>query len=63
MEFGRVTLYLHTTSIFSGLLLIAMGYLLASGQLAAVTQLAARTPLAQLLIEAEEWLSRLFGRR
>ncbi len=63
VEFGRVTLYLHTTSIFSGLLLIAMGYLLASGQLAAVTQLAARTPLAQLLIEAEEWLSRLFGRR
>jgi cytochrome c-type biogenesis protein len=55
------TLYLHSTSILSGLLLIVMGYLLASGQLTALSQATAGTPLAQWVLSLEEWLSRLFG--
>ncbi len=62
VRLGPIALQLHTTSIFSGLLLIGMGYLLASGQLAAVSQLAAGTPLARWLIEVEEWLAGRFGR-
>lgn len=58
--FGR-SLYLHSTSIASGLLLIGMGYLLASGKLYEVSQLGETTPFGRWVIEGESWLSRLFG--
>jgi len=56
VRLGGTTLHLHSTGIVSGLLLIAMGYLLASGQLAAITQVAASSPLANWVIETEERL-------
>jgi len=56
VRLGGTTLHLHSTGIVSGLLLIAMGYLLASGQLAAITQAAAGSPLSNWVIETEERL-------
>ncbi len=56
VRLGGATLHLHSTGIISGLLLIAMGYLLASGQLAAITQLAASSALSNWVIAAEERL-------
>lgn len=44
---GKHTLYLHTTSIASGLLLIIIGLLLATGQLSVFSQWAVQTPLTQ----------------
>lgn len=44
---GRWTLYLHTTSIASGVLLIVMGWLLASGQLTTISALAQTNALTQ----------------
>lgn len=61
VQLGTHTLYLHTTSIASGILLIGMGALLASGQLASITQLAAGSPLAQWLYSIEEAANRLLG--
>jgi cytochrome c-type biogenesis protein len=57
--FGR-TLYLHTTSILSGLLLILVGYLLASGNLAFFSQQASATRLGEWALEIEQWISRIF---
>ncbi|MBL8045372.1 MAG: hypothetical protein JNL09_02470 [Anaerolineales bacterium] len=57
------TLYLHTTSILSGLLLIVMGYLLASGQLTAITQLAASNGVSTWVLELEKQMHDLLGLR
>jgi cytochrome c-type biogenesis protein len=57
---GR-TLFLHSTSILSGLLLIAMGYLLASGQLYEISQLGETTPLGRFVVQLETWLAQLLG--
>lgn len=57
---GR-TLYFHSTSLLSGLVLIGVGYLLASGQLTAITQLAASNGISMWVVEAEEQLRTLFG--
>lgn len=61
LQLGSHTLYLHTTSIASGILLIVMGSLLASGQLTTLTKLATASPLALWVIELEESINRLFG--
>ncbi len=53
---GKHTLYLHTTSIASGLLLITIGLLLATGQLSVFSQWAVQTPLTQWVLQMEEWL-------
>lgn len=55
------TLYLHTTSILSGLLLIVMGYLLASGQLTTITQVAASNGVSTWLLDLEKQLLSLLG--
>jgi cytochrome c-type biogenesis protein len=56
---GR-TLYLHTTSVASGLLLIAMGVLLATGQLSRLSEWTQQTPLAQWVLELEQAIHRWF---
>ncbi len=58
--FGR-ELFLHTTSLLSGLLLIAMGILLASGRLTMLTQVAAGSDFSMWIVDVEEGLRRLFG--
>lgn len=59
---GR-TLYLHTTSMLSGALLIVMGALLATGQLSRLSEWTQQTPLAQWVLELEQALDQwLLGR-
>lgn len=58
--FGQ-DLYLHSTSIISGLLLIVMGILLASGQLTVITQMAARSDFSNWVLDMEESMRNLFG--
>ncbi|MFO7167704.1 MAG: cytochrome c biogenesis protein CcdA [Chloroflexota bacterium] len=55
---GGATLYLHTTSVLSGLLLSAMGALLATGQLTAISEWTQQTPLAQWALAFEQAISR-----
>lgn len=61
VNIGPWTLFLHTTSIASGVLLIAMGALLATGQLEALTTVAQGNPLTQWWLTIEHDISRLFG--
>lgn len=56
LTLGQHTLYLHTTSVASGLLLIAIGLLLATGQLSIFSQWALRSPLTQWVLNLEELL-------
>lgn len=63
VQLGTMELYLHTTSIASGLLMIAMGVLLATGRLEAITQLADTSSFSQWWVGLESGLSRLFGLR
>ena len=59
LNLGVTTLHLHTTSVISGLLLIAMGTLLATGQLAALSAMAVRSPLAGWVLDLEAGLRTL----
>jgi cytochrome c-type biogenesis protein len=61
VRLGSHTLHLHSTSVASGVLLIAMGWLLASGQLTALSAWAESSPMAQWMIEIESAIGRLFG--
>jgi cytochrome c-type biogenesis protein len=63
VKVGGQTLYLHTTSILSGLLLIGMGYLLASGQLTFITQFAAGSDISLWVVDMEENLRMWLGLR
>lgn len=63
VKLGGQTLYLHTTSLLSGLLLIGVGYLLASGQLTLITRLAAGNDLSLWVVEIEEQMRALFNLR
>jgi cytochrome c-type biogenesis protein len=63
VKVGSQTLYLHTTSLLSGLLLIVMGALLASGQLTAITRLAAGSDLSVWVVQLEDQLLALLGLR
>lgn len=63
LNLGFTTLYLHTTSIASGLLLIAMGVLLATGQLTTLNRWAVQTPLTQWVLSLEERIRELFVSR
>lgn len=58
--FGR-TLFLHTTSVIGGLLMIAIGVLLATGRLEAMTQMASGSALGSWFTSIETGISRLFG--
>lgn len=61
LQVGPWTLYLHTTSIASGVLLIAMGLLLASGQLTALGSVAQGNPISQWIDELQFKLAEWFG--
>jgi len=63
VKVGGHTLYLHTTSILSGLLLIGLGLLLASGRLTLITQLAAGSDISLWVVDMEEGIRALFGLR
>jgi cytochrome c-type biogenesis protein len=58
VSLGGTTLHLHTTSVASGLLLIAVGVLLATGQLTIFSQWAAQTPLTDRLLDLEDSMRR-----
>jgi cytochrome c-type biogenesis protein len=58
--FGR-SLYLHSTSLISGLLMVLMGVLLATGQLEAISRVANNSSFAQWWVQLESSVSRLFG--
>ncbi|MFL5801778.1 MAG: cytochrome c biogenesis CcdA family protein [Roseiflexaceae bacterium] len=60
LNLGSTTLYLHTTSIISGVLLIGMGALLASGQLTTLSQWSQTTPLGKWAVGLEEGINSLF---
>jgi cytochrome c-type biogenesis protein len=62
LNLGFTTLYLHTTSLISGVLLILVGVLLASGQLFWLSQWSQRTSLGQWAVSLEEAINQLFGR-
>jgi cytochrome c-type biogenesis protein len=61
LNLGFTTLYLHTTSVISGILLIVVGVLLASGQLFWLSQWSQSTSLGQWAVSLEEAISRIFG--
>jgi cytochrome c-type biogenesis protein len=56
---GR-TLYLHSTSVISGLLLILLGLLLFSGQMTVLSERLASSPLTELGLEIEQRIDALF---
>jgi cytochrome c-type biogenesis protein len=60
IKLGFTTLYLHTTSIASGVLLIAIGVLLATGQLATLSQAALQSPLTRWVLNLDSELQRIF---
>jgi cytochrome c-type biogenesis protein len=53
---GGRTLFLHSTAMISGLLLIGLGVLLATGQMTMLSQELAGSRLAQLGVEIEGWI-------
>lgn len=58
--FGR-TLYLHSTSVIGGLLMVFIGVLLATGRLEALTQMASGSAFGVWFTDIEIGISRLFG--
>ncbi len=56
VSIGGRTLYLHTTSLISGLLLIGLGVLLITGEMARLSAELAGSSFAQRLVELENWL-------
>ena len=60
IKLGFTTLYLHTTSIASGVLLIAVGVLLATGQLTTLSRWAVQTPLSQWVLSLDGEIQRIF---
>ena len=60
LNLGFTRLYLHTTSIASGVLLIVMGVLLATGQLATLSRWAAQMPLTQWVLRLDERIRQIF---
>ncbi|MBX0327067.1 cytochrome c biogenesis CcdA family protein [Oscillochloris sp. ZM17-4] len=57
---GR-SLFLHSTSLMSGMLMVAMGVLLASGQLEAISRVTNSSDFAQWWVQLESGVGRLFG--
>lgn len=57
---GR-TLYLHSTQVISGLLLIVLGILLLTGQMTAMSEQLASSRLAQVGVDIEAWIDRLLN--
>jgi cytochrome c-type biogenesis protein len=60
LNLGFTTLYLHTTSVLSGLLLVCVGVLLASGQLTLLSQWSQQTRLGEWAVSLEQGIEALF---
>ena len=60
VRLGGTELYLHTTGIISGVLLITMGILLATGQLTDLNRWAQASPMGAWAVELETAIQRLF---
>jgi cytochrome c-type biogenesis protein len=60
VNLGFTTLYLHTTSVFSGLLLVFVGVLLASGQLTLLSQWSQQTRLGEWAVSLEQGIESIF---
>jgi len=60
LNLGVTTLYLHTTSVLSGLLLVCVGVLLASGQLTLLSQWSQQTRLGEWAVSLEQGVEALF---
>ena len=60
VNLGFTTLYLHSTSVLSGLLLVAIGVLLASGQLAWLSQWSQQTRMGEWAVSLEQGIEALF---
>lgn len=60
VHIGGRELFLHTTNIASGMLLIVMGVLLATGRLAALTEWTQATPMGQWSVNIEQGINQLF---
>ena len=60
VKVGSTTFYMHTTSIASGALLIALGLLLATGQMATISRWAVQSPLTQWVLSLDTELQRIF---
>ena len=58
---GRLTMRIHSTGAFSGLMFLTLGYMLASGQLASITELAASSRLSMIVLNLDERLQQLLG--
>ncbi len=63
LKLGANTLYLHSTGVISGILLIGMGFLLLSGKLTEITQLAANSQLSNWVVSVDENIHLFFGLR
>ena len=63
IKLGHTSLELHTTGLISGLLMIAIGFLLATGKLTEITQLALNSDLSLWVVETDEKIRTFFGIR
>ncbi len=60
LRLGRVHVFAHSTSVVSGMLLIALGLLLLTGQMTALSSWLAQSPLADLGLSLEQRLNRVW---
>lgn len=60
IQLGGRTLYLHSTAVVSGLLLVALGLLLATGQLTEISRQFVSSPLTNFDLRLDRWLHDLF---
>lgn len=60
LNLGGTTLHLHSTSIASGVLLVAVGLLLATGQLTLLSQWSQQTRMGEWAVSLEQMVENLF---
>jgi cytochrome c-type biogenesis protein len=60
VRLGRATLFLHSTSLISGAMIVLVGLLLATGQLTLLTQSMPSGAAGRFAVALEEWLAGLF---
>lgn len=60
LRLGRISVLAHSTSVISGVLLIALGVLLLTGQMTALSSWLAQSPLTDLGLALEQRLNRIW---
>lgn len=63
LNLGFASLHLHSTSMISGAMLIAIGWLLLSGQLEQLNYWALQSPMAQWALDLEQGVEQFFFQR